>query len=210
MSTLRQQMTHDPQVRGLSDRTQEAYLRAVRQLADYYQRSPDRLEKSHIRKYFLYIKKQKCSSRALKIAYSGIKLFFTRTVSRQWQTSQKLRVPRQKTLPDVLTVDEVRRIIPAVRTIHNQTYLWTVYSLGLRFQEGLNLQIGDIDNQRMLVHVRLTSHIRTRRSTLRVENLSRSILRENSTNSSHSIYQESRLGESCDKNQTQPDTQLMK
>jgi hypothetical protein len=44
----------------------------------------------------------------------------------------------------------------------------------------------------------------TRRSTLRVENLSRTILRENSTNSSHSIYQESRLGESCDKNQTQP------
>jgi hypothetical protein len=47
----------------------------------------------------------------------------------------------------------------------------------------------------------------TRRSTLRVENLSRTILRENSTNLSHSIYQESRLGESCDKNQTQPDTQ---
>jgi hypothetical protein len=72
MSTLRQQMTHDLQLRGLSERTQEAYLRAVRQLADYYHRSPDLLEESHIREYFLYIKnQQKFSSSALKIAYSA-------------------------------------------------------------------------------------------------------------------------------------------
>jgi integrase/recombinase XerD len=47
----------------------------------------------------------------------------------------------------------VRRIIDAVRTPHNKTYLWTVYSLGLRLQEGLALEVGDIDGSRMLVHV---------------------------------------------------------
>jgi site-specific recombinase XerD len=52
-----------------------------------------------------------------------------------------------------LTLDEVRRLIDAVRTPHNRTYFWTVYSLGLRLQEGLNLQVGDIDGARMLVHV---------------------------------------------------------
>jgi integrase/recombinase XerD len=50
-------------------------------------------------------------------------------------------------------VDEVRRLIDAVRTPHNKTYLWTVYSLGLRLTEGLHLQVGDVDSQRMLVHV---------------------------------------------------------
>lgn len=53
----------------------------------------------------------------------------------------------------MLTVDEVRRLIDAVRTLHNKTYLWTVYSLGLRLTEGLHLQVGDIDSARMLVHV---------------------------------------------------------
>jgi hypothetical protein len=73
MCTLRQQMTHDLQLRGLSERTQEAYLRAVHQLADYYHRSPDLLEESLVREYFLFIKnQQKFSSSALKIAYSGI------------------------------------------------------------------------------------------------------------------------------------------
>jgi site-specific recombinase XerD len=56
-------------------------------------------------------------------------------------------------LPDVLSIDEVRRLIQAVRTPHNRAFLWTVYSLGLRVQEALNLQVGDIDSARMVVHV---------------------------------------------------------
>jgi site-specific recombinase XerD len=43
--------------------------------------------------------------------------------------------------------------LEAVRTPHNKAFLWTVYSLGLRLQEGLALQVGDIDSARMLVHV---------------------------------------------------------
>jgi integrase len=56
-------------------------------------------------------------------------------------------------LPDVLSIDEVRRLIDAVRTPHNKAFFWTVYSLGLRLQEALNLQVGDIDSARMVVHV---------------------------------------------------------
>ena len=72
---------------------------------------------------------------------------------REWATLLKLRVPKHKTLPDVLTVDEVHRLLDAVRTPHNRAFLWTVYSLGLRLQEGLALELGDIDSARMLVHV---------------------------------------------------------
>jgi integrase/recombinase XerD len=52
-----------------------------------------------------------------------------------------------------LSIDEVRQIVDAVRTPHNKAFFWTVYSLGLRLQEGLNLQVGDIDSARMMVHV---------------------------------------------------------
>jgi integrase len=56
-------------------------------------------------------------------------------------------------LPDVLSIEEVRRVIDAVRTPHYKAFFWTVYSLGLRAQEALNLQVGDIDSARMVVHV---------------------------------------------------------
>ena len=154
MTTLREKMTHDLQLCGLSERTQEAYLRAVRQLADYYGTPPDRLSEGQLRDYFLYLKNdKKFAPASLKMAYYGIRYFYTHTAPRKWATLERMRVPKEKRLPDVLTVDEVRRLIAAVRTLHNQTYLWTVYSLGLRLQEGLNLHIGDVDGQRMLVHV---------------------------------------------------------
>lgn len=153
-TALRERMLQDLQLAGLSERTQEAYLRAVRKLAAHFRRPPDQLTESQVREYFLFLKNDReFSPSAMKIAHSGIKFFYTHTVVRDWATLLKLRVPRRKTLPDVLTVEEVRRIIDAVRTRHNKTYLWTVYSLGLRLQEGLALEVGDIDSARMLVHV---------------------------------------------------------
>ena len=153
-TALRERMLQDLQLAGLSERTQEAHLRAVRKLAAHFRQPPDQLSEAQVREYFLHLKNdRKFSPSALKIAHSGIKFFYTHTVVRDWATLLKLRVPRRKTLPDVLTIEEVRRIIDAVRTPHNKTYLWTVYSLGLRLQEGLALEVGDIDSARMLVHV---------------------------------------------------------
>ena len=153
---LRQQMHHDLQLAGLVDGTQEVYLRAVRQLAAHFHQAPDRLTEKQVREYLLYLKNERrLASGSLKVAASAIKFFYTHTVPRDWKTLQNLRFPKQKSLPDVLTIDEVRRLIDAVRTPYIQTFFWTVYSLGLRLQEGLHLQVGDIDSQRMLVHVHL-------------------------------------------------------
>jgi integrase len=155
MSTaLRQRMHHDLQLAGLAEGTQKLYLRVVRQLADHFHKAPNRLTEQDIRDYLLYLKNERqYSPSSLKIAASGITFFYSHTVPRDWETLKKLRIPRPLSLPDVLSIDEVRRLIDAVRTPHNKTYFWTVSSLGLRLQEGLNLQVGDIDSARMVVHV---------------------------------------------------------
>jgi len=155
MSTaLRQRMLQDLQLAGLSENTQEAYLRAVRQLAEYFHTPPDRLSEHQVRDYFLHLKNdRKFASGSLVVAYSGIKFFYSHTTPRDWPTLQRLRVRKEKRLPDVLSVDEVRRLIAAVRTHQYRAYFWTVYSLGLRLAEGLHLQVGDIDSARMMVHV---------------------------------------------------------
>jgi site-specific recombinase XerD len=154
-TALRQRMLQDLQLAGLSEHTQEAYLRAVRQLADHFHAPPDRLSEQQVRDYFLHLKNdRKFASGSLVVAYSGIKFFYSHTTPREWPTLQRLRVRKEKRLPDVLSVEEVRRLIAAVRTPRNRAFFWTVYSLGLRLEEGLHLQVGDIDGQRMLVHVR--------------------------------------------------------
>jgi site-specific recombinase XerD len=154
MTPLRQQFLQDLQLAGLAERTCEAYVRAVRQLSQHFRQSPDTLTEAQVRDFFSHLK-NKChfARGSLTIAYSGIKFFFRRTVPRDWKTLEHLRVPPETKLPDVLTVEEVHRIVTATRSQQNRTCLWTIYSLGLRLSEGLSLQVGDIDAARSFVHV---------------------------------------------------------
>src|SRR5262249_45002191 len=151
---LRQRMLQDLQLAGLSERTQEAYLRSVRQLADHFHTPPHPLPEPQLRDSLLPPPNaRKFPAGSLVVASSAIKFFYSHTIPRDWPTLQRLHVRTGKKLPDVLSVDEVRRLIAAVRRPHNRASFWTVYSLGLRLEEGLRLQVGDIDSPRMLVHV---------------------------------------------------------
>jgi integrase/recombinase XerD len=154
MSKLRQRMHQDLQLAGLRERTQHSYIRAVRQLSDHFGKLPHQLTESQVREYILHLKNEKqFATGSLKIAVAGIRFFYTHTVPRDWETLKNIRIPKPKTLPDVLSITEVKQLVDAARRPWLRTYLWTVYSLGLRLQEALNLQSGDIDSQRMLVHI---------------------------------------------------------
>ena len=155
MSTaLRKKMHQDLQLAGLSEGTQNVYLRAVRRLAVHFDTPPDVLNEAQVRDYLLHLKNdRKFASSSLGIAYSAIKFFYSHTAPRDWPTLQRIRVQKEKRLPDVLSIDEVRQLLGAVRKLRYRTYFSTVYSLGLRRNEGLHLQVRDIDSARMLVHV---------------------------------------------------------
>lgn len=155
MTELRQRMTEDLQLRGMSERTQEMYVRAVRQLAEHYHKSPDKISEEELRQYFLYIKNVKKYSRsASTIALCGIKFFYEQTAKVKWPTLTFVRAQREKKLPVILTQEEVRSILGTIRLMRYRVCLQTIYSCGLRLQEGTNLQVQDIDSARMLIHVR--------------------------------------------------------
>jgi len=154
MTPLRQRLIEDLQLRGLSRKTQDAYVRAVRQLAEHYGKSPDRISEE-VRQYFLYLKNVKHASRsACTIALCGIKFFYQFTLKREWVTFELVRPPREKKLPVVLSVDKVRRILCCSHRQRYRVCLSTIYACGLRVQEGVHLQVRDIDSGRMVVHVR--------------------------------------------------------
>jgi len=118
MSPLRQRMIEDMQLRGYSARTQECYVRAVRQLAEHYRASPDRLREEDLRQYFLYLTNEKKFARAsATIALCGIKFFFEQTLQQHWSTLEFVRPARERKLPVVLSREEVRRILAQVRML---------------------------------------------------------------------------------------------
>jgi site-specific recombinase XerD len=154
ISPLRQRMIEDMQLRGLSARTQECYVNAVRQLAAHHHRSPDQLGEEDLRQYFLYLANEKKVARATAtIALCGIKFLYQHTLHQHWTTLKFVRPPREKKLPVVLSREEVRRILTAVRIPVYRACLTTIYTCGLRLLEGAHLQVADVDSARMALHI---------------------------------------------------------
>jgi site-specific recombinase XerD len=155
MTPLQQRMIEDIQLRGLSARTQDAYVRAVRQLAEHDHTSPARITEEELRDSFLSLKNVKHSSRsASTIALCGITFFYEHTRKREWSTLTFVRAPREKKLPVILSVEEVHTLLAHLKLLRYRACLTTLYACGLRLQEGTHLQVPDIDSARMLVHVR--------------------------------------------------------
>lgn len=154
MSPLRQQMIAALHLSGKSERTQDSYVREVRLLAQFYHKSPDRLSEQELQRYFLHRKNiDGLAPASMRICSSGIRFFSQHVLQRDWSTLALLRAPTTHHLPAVLSVEEVRRLLAAATPFHNQVYFTTVYSLGLRLQEALFLQVSDLDGQRLQVHV---------------------------------------------------------
>jgi len=151
---LYQAMDEDLQLAGMSKRTVHGYLRAVRQLADWAETTPDVIVEPQLRRYFLYLKNEKqFAYGSIRVAFSGIKFFYSRTCKRDWETLRVMKLLRAKTLPEVLTIRQVHSIIDACTVQRIALFFWTTYSMGLRLEEARNLQVGDIDSARMMVHI---------------------------------------------------------
>jgi integrase/recombinase XerD len=128
----------------------------VRQLAEHFGRAPERVSPEELRQYFLHLKTERRFSRSSSTqAICAIKLFWEKSLHRPWPAEVEfVRANPQFKLPVVLAAAEVRRILAAVPALDHRVALVTIYSCGLRLSEGLNLEVGDIDSQRMLLHIR--------------------------------------------------------
>ena len=153
ISPLRQRMIDDMRMRKLCDKTQTGYLRAVRQFAKYLGRSPDTATVEELRNYQLHLVDHGISPVSLNAAITGLKFFCEITLDRPelMAKMQPVRVPR--TLPVVLSREEVARLIAAAGNLKHQTALSVAYGTGLRAGEVIALKVGDIDSQRMTLRV---------------------------------------------------------
>jgi len=148
-------MTEDMQLRGLAPATQQAYLRYVEQLAVFTGKSPDLATDEDFRQFFLALHKQRGLSRSTAtVAIAAFKFLFEHTLQRPWPRLELFRPRPTQTLPVILSVDEVWRILEHLEQPAYYACLATIYTCGLRISEGINLQVSWIDSARMQLQVR--------------------------------------------------------
>ena len=154
MTPLRQQMLAALQLSGKAERTQQAYVREVLLLSQFYDKSPNLISEKELQHYLLHRQSvDGLAPASMRICYSGIRFFYQHVLKRAWHTLALIRAQTAHHLPAVLSIEEVRRLLASATPLHNQVYFTTVYSLGLRLQEALSLQVSDIDGPRLQVHV---------------------------------------------------------
>lgn len=151
--SLYQQHVNALHRQGKAATTIDVYSRALRRITEYFDLCPDRLTLDHLKDYFTALVKSHSWS-TVKVDRNGLQFFYKYILNKEWAWVEIVKPPVKKVLPDILTVKEVERIINGTRELRYQTFILTTYSMGLRLGEALNLQIGDIDKERMKVHIR--------------------------------------------------------
>ena len=142
------------ELRNLSSHTQRAYLRAVTGIARFYNQSPDKMTTEKIEDYLLYLKHDKgIAPNSCYSALTGLRFFYKNVVENEIPVTYSIRRTARK-LPEVLTMEDVWKIICSTNNLKHRLILMTTYSAGLRASETINLKPKHINSKTMLIKVK--------------------------------------------------------
>jgi integrase/recombinase XerD len=156
VTRLRQRMLEELQRRNYSQETTRSYIFAVRQFAEYFGKSPEKLGAEEIRRYQLHLlNEKKYAPGTVEIRMSALRFLYKKTLKRRDLAFDDLVYPkRPQKLPVVLSPEEVTLLIEATPNPMHRAILMVLYGTGIRRTEASLLKVSDIDSQRMVMHIR--------------------------------------------------------
>ena len=155
MTSLRQRMLEDMQVRRLSPFTQRTYVETLARFARHFGRSPERLGPEQIRAYQVYLAtERRLATGSLLVAVAALRFLYRVTLRRRWPIDDVIPAPKKpQSLPVVLSPQEVVRLLDAVKPAKHRAILTTCYAAGLRISEAIGLTVSAIDSERMVLRI---------------------------------------------------------
>jgi len=148
-------MLEELQRLNYSQDTIRSYIRTVGDFARHFNCSPDRLGLRHIREYqAMLIHKRKLTAGSVTVCLAALRFFYCKTLRRAWSIADTPYPKKDHRLPQILSQQEVERLINAASTAFHRTLLMTLYATGARNGEVTRLKFSDFDKQRMVVHIR--------------------------------------------------------
>ena len=155
MTNLRKRMLEELQRRNYSSETIRLYLFAVKDFAGYFGKNPDKLGPEHLRQYQLHLlNERKLAVGSVIARTSALRFFFIKVLRRPQREIDLVYPKRQERLPEILSEEEVARLIESASTSYHRVILMTLYGTGVRREELCRLTVADVDSQRMVIHVR--------------------------------------------------------
>jgi site-specific recombinase XerD len=153
MSPLRRRMIEDMTIRKLAPKTQEGYIRTIKNFAAFLGRSPDRASFEDVRRFQLHLAESSAHPPILNHTVSALRFFFRITLKRHDMIEHTTFVREPRKLPVVLSPEEVARLLDAAAGLKYKAALSVAYGAGLRAAEVVSLKVSDIDSKRMLIRV---------------------------------------------------------
>ena len=155
MNQLRQLMLEELHRRNFADTTVRTYLHGVAHFSRYFRRPPDQLGPEDIRKYqAMLFTELKFSPNTVILRLAALRFFYIHVLKRGWSIAETPYPKKVRHLPQILSQEEVARLIDAADTPFHRILLMTLYATGARRAEAAHLKVSDIDSQRMVVHIR--------------------------------------------------------
>jgi len=155
MTSLRQRMTEDMQVRNLALNTQTSYVQQVSLFARHFHKSPEQLGLEEIRAYQVYLtNEKKLSPGSVLIAVAALRFLYKVSLKKDWSFEDAIPAPKKpQRLPVVLSPEEVLHFLSCIGSTKHRAILTTCYAAGLRISEAIHLKPANIDSQRMVIQV---------------------------------------------------------
>jgi len=137
-------------LKGLQPKTIDAYSRAIRRIGEHFNGQLDNLTEEQLLNYFHDLL-QRLSWSGVKLDLYGLKFFYTHVLKKTWVDIPLIKSPRVTRIPDIVTIEEAYQLFMSTKKLSYRVFFYTLYSLGLRLSEGLQLQVGDFDHIRQRV-----------------------------------------------------------
>src|SRR5215470_1995208 len=153
MSPLRRRMIEDMTIRKLAPKTQQGYIRTIKDLAAFLGRSPDTASQEEVRHFQLHLAENGAQAPILNHTVSALRFFFRVTLRRPDIIEHTTFIREPRKLPVVLSPEEVARLLNAAPELKYKAALSVAYGAGLRASEVVSLKVSDIDSKRMLIRV---------------------------------------------------------
>jgi integrase/recombinase XerD len=155
VTQLRKAMLEELQRRNLSTITTRIYLHSVEEFSRYFNKPPDQLGLEHVRQYQAHLfADRKLEAVSVAQQLSALRFLFLKTLKRPWMVEDMPAPKKPIRLPDVLSREEVERLIQYADSPLHRICILTLYATGMRREELVRLKVEDIDSARMLIHVR--------------------------------------------------------
>jgi integrase/recombinase XerD len=154
VTALTQRMADDMKLRNYSQKTIDTYTYHVGRFAQFVGKSLEQAVPEDVRSFQLHlIEERKVGWSSFNQAVCGLRFLFRTTYPRSWAVSMVPFGKKPKTLPTVLSGEEVTNLLSCVKSLKHRTFLLTLYAAGLRLNEAAELTIADIDSQRMQLRI---------------------------------------------------------